>query len=34
MDGTKRGVHPDHVQKLEDILDRLNAASAVGDNDS
>lgn len=30
-EGSKKGVRPEHAQKLEDILDRLDAASAVGD---
>ncbi len=32
-DGTKKGIRPEHAGKLRDILDRLNAASAVGDMD-
>lgn len=30
-DGTKKGVQPRHAQKLEDILDRLDAAVVVSD---
>ncbi|MBE9582328.1 MAG: type II toxin-antitoxin system RelE/ParE family toxin [Proteobacteria bacterium] len=29
--GTKRGIKPDHVKKLEKILDRLNAATDIKD---
>lgn len=32
-DGTKRGIQPAHAGKLKDILDRLDAASRVGDMD-
>lgn len=32
-DGTKKGIRPEHAGKLEDILDRLNAAAVVGDMD-
>ena len=32
-DGTKKGIQPEHAGKLEDILDRLNAAAVVGDMD-
>lgn len=32
-DGTKKGIRPEHVQRLMDILDRLNAAAVVGDMD-
>lgn len=31
--GTKKGVQPAHAGKLEDLLDRLNAAAVVGDMD-
>ena len=30
-DGTSRGINPDHASRLHDILDRLDAAAAVGD---
>jgi proteic killer suppression protein len=30
-DGSKRGIQPRHAQKLEDILDRLDAAHRVED---
>lgn len=30
-DGIKKGVQPQHAQKLEDILDRLDGAAVVGD---
>jgi proteic killer suppression protein len=36
-DGTKKGIKPEHAKRLEDILDRLNAAVTVEDvsnNDS
>lgn len=33
LDGTKSGVKPEHTKRLEDILDRLNAAAAVDDMD-
>ena len=33
FDGTKKGVQPQHAQKLEDILDRLDAAETIGDMD-
>jgi len=29
--GSKKGIRPDHAGKLEKILDRLNAASALKD---
>lgn len=32
-DGTKKGIQPQHAGKLEDILDRLDAAAVVGDMD-
>lgn len=32
-DGTKKGIQPEHAGKLQDILDRLNAAAVVGDMD-
>jgi len=32
-DGIKKGVQPQHAEKLEDILDRLNASAVVGDMD-
>lgn len=32
-EGSKKGIRPEHAEKLEDILDRLNAAAAVGDMD-
>lgn len=32
-DGTKKGIQPEHARRLEDILDRLNAAAVVGDMD-
>ena len=31
LEGTKKGVQPDHAQRLEDILDRLNAAAVIDD---
>lgn len=31
--GTKKGVQPEHSKKLEAILDRLDAAAAIGDMD-
>ncbi len=31
--GTKKGVQPEHAKKLEAILDRLDAAAAIGDMD-
>ena len=30
-DGTKKRINPQHVEKLERILDRLNAASEIQD---
>jgi len=33
LDGPKRGIQPEHAKKLEDILDRLNAATVVDDMD-
>jgi len=30
-DGSKRGIQPRHAARLADILDRLHAASHVGD---
>lgn len=30
-DGTKKGIKPQHAQKLSDILDRLDAASDIKD---
>jgi len=30
-DGTKRGINPQHAQKLERILDRLYAATDISD---
>lgn len=32
-DGSKKGIQPQHAEKLTDILDRLDAAAAVGDMD-
>lgn len=32
-DGIKKGVQAKHAEKLEDILDRLDASAAVGDMD-
>lgn len=32
-DGTKKGIQPQHAEKLTDILDRLDAATVVGDMD-
>jgi proteic killer suppression protein len=32
-DDSKRGVKPEHAEKLKDILDRLDAASSVNDMD-
>ena len=31
LDGTKRGIHPKHANKLELILDTLNAAAKIED---
>ena len=33
IDGSKKGIPAEQAQKLEDILDRLNAASVVDDMD-
>ena len=33
VDGTKKGIRPEHAKRLEDILDRLNAAAEIGDMD-
>jgi proteic killer suppression protein len=30
-DGSKRGIRPEHAQKIGDILDRLNASHVVQD---
>jgi len=30
-DGTKKGIQPKHANRLETILDRLNAAHEIGD---
>jgi len=30
-DGTKKGINPQHAQKLADILDRLDAAKDIKD---
>ncbi|MBK8869621.1 MAG: type II toxin-antitoxin system RelE/ParE family toxin [Elusimicrobia bacterium] len=30
-DGSKRGIRPEHAQKIGDILDRLNASFVVQD---
>lgn len=30
-DGTKRGINPQHAQKIERILDRLHAAAGISD---
>lgn len=32
-DGAKKGIRPEHAKRLEDILDRLNAAAEIGDMD-
>lgn len=32
-DGSKKGIRTEHAEKLSDILDRLNAATVVGDMD-
>lgn len=32
-EGTKRGIQANHAERLGDILDRLNAAAAIGDMD-
>lgn len=32
-DGAKKGIQPEQAEKLEGILDRLNAAAVVGDMD-
>ncbi|MFA5140897.1 MAG: type II toxin-antitoxin system RelE/ParE family toxin [Elusimicrobiota bacterium] len=31
LEGSKRGIQPEQAQRLEDILDRLNAAAAIDD---
>ena len=31
LTGSKKGIQPEHSRKLEDILDRLDAAIVVGD---
>lgn len=31
LDGVKRGIQAKHAQKLEDILDRLDAAESISD---
>lgn len=31
LDGSKRGINPDHATKLGDILDRLDASADVSD---
>ncbi|MDE2143579.1 MAG: type II toxin-antitoxin system RelE/ParE family toxin [Elusimicrobia bacterium] len=31
LTGSKRGIQPDHADKLGDILDRLDGAAVVGD---
>jgi len=33
VDGVKKGIRPEHTKRLEDILDRLNAAAEIGDMD-
>jgi proteic killer suppression protein len=30
-DGTKKGIHAEHLQKIADILDRLDAAKEIAD---
>ena len=30
-DGTKKGIQPKHVNKIGDILDRLDASTIIGD---
>jgi proteic killer suppression protein len=30
-DGTKKGIQPKHAHKIGDILDRLDAATVIGD---
>jgi len=30
-DGTKRGIQPKHASRIGDILDRLDAATGIGD---
>jgi proteic killer suppression protein len=30
-DGTKKGIQPKHADKIGDILDRLDAATVIGD---
>ena len=32
-DGSKKGIQPQHAERLEDILDRLDASAVVGDMD-
>ena len=32
-DGNKRGIQPDHAQKIADILDRLDASVVIQDMD-
>ena len=32
-DGTKKGIQPQHAEKLVDILDRMDASAFVGDMD-
>lgn len=31
LEGSRRGIQPEQAQRLEDILDRLNAAAAIDD---
>ena len=31
FDGTKKGIQPKHAGRISDILDRLDAATAIGD---
>lgn len=31
FDGTKKGIQPKHADKIGDLLDRLDAATTIGD---